>query len=476
MAIPTLVQYLNEDSYPGPGGDGTVAATVFTVNLLMPTLSSNCLVAAVTYRSGNTVTITDNKGNSWGSPLATANDGAIVLGVWVLPNCLAGTQLITLTLSAHVDNESVLKPYFSEWCNVATSSPSDATPSTTTAATLPTVSSGSFTPGTNGSLILNFARDSAGGVGQPRTVAANFLTGITAGTNFTLIGAGDRMHAMTAEYYVQPTAGAINPSVTMSGANGDTALSISIALKSASAGTPPSGIRFVGLSRVWCDGSAEPNPQRELSSFGNLIVVASDDFTVDPVNAVSDSINGAYTRAPDTAPDLTRTSQIFYRGNAVPSAVNVITITKPTWQTLFEIFDIAGAAGDPFNTSAAAHDDVTAGPDTCSGGTITPTVTGCLLVCRATLGKGPTASINIGDFIGLNYTGRTDGGPGEGNGLMTQRNAAVSANVLVWTTNTALDSTVGTTTVAFNPPITVPLSRFPPLSGMPLQQQMDDLP
>src|SRR5258706_14308369 len=117
MPIPDLVQYLNDDFFPALN-DATLTPTVFTSRLLYPTLSGNCLVLATTYRSGNTVTITDDKGNTWPttSPdFAAADDGTVVQGVWVLPNCIAGTQVITLTLSANVQFESVLKPLISEW-------------------------------------------------------------------------------------------------------------------------------------------------------------------------------------------------------------------------------------------------------------------------------------------------------------------------------------------------------------------------
>lgn len=449
MAVPGLVQHMLSDAFPGPN-DSTLTPTVFTFNLPNPTLSGNCLVLFLTHESPHSVTITDDKSSSWGSPLtgASADDGQIALAAWVLPNCTADIRQITLTYSANTANETVCKFHVSEWYNIATSSPSDATPAANAAATLASVGSGAIAPATDGSLILNCCRDSAGGRGNPRSVASvnGYLTGITAGTNFSLLAA-DRYHAMAAQYYVQPSHASISPTLTMSGANGDTALSVSIALKAATAGTAPSGARVVGHYSLWCDGTTETNPHREIPTYGNLVVIASDDFTVDPVTSMSDSAGNTYTRTPDVAIDASRTSQIFYADNATASPTNVVTITKPAWQTLFQIFDIAGVKPHPFDTSAATHDDVVAGPDVADGGTLTPTAAGDLIIARATFGDGPPTAVNNGAFMGLVYAAKTDGGPEEGSGLMVYVIAPRSPVSIQWTTDHL--SSVATTAVAF---------------------------
>ena len=184
-------------------------------------------------------------------------------------------------------------------------------------------------------------------------------TSLKAGTDFTLLSANLQVGSCD-QYYVQPTAGAIDPSFTPSGSA--TWGSLAIALKSADAGTAPgSGIRIVHVQHtlvgtLTTSDDAAPIPL-QFPSTGNLPVGL---FNSVAVTSVSDSAGNTWS-CPGALLSESQGGfygQIIYAANATTSpSLQDITLTLgsgstdgETFQSMLVLFDIAGAATSPYET------------------------------------------------------------------------------------------------------------------------------
>ena len=245
---PALIQHVSSTSNPWPGNG--ISGNNFKIPLPNPVLAGDTLVLAISYPSGNRPSITDNLGNTWPSSAAcTATDvGNMIAAIYVLPNSHAGTLAtpgtVTVSLGASV------QPFqytLSEFNNIATSSPvNGCIRAAGISPTSGTISPGSFTPTTNnnangGNVIWSYTASAENTNGYP--------TGWTAGSGFTLLDGnniGSSGYISTAsQWRVQPTQGAVTPSIVEAGDNGDTYNSLAIALKIATAGSSmPTGIHI----------------------------------------------------------------------------------------------------------------------------------------------------------------------------------------------------------------------------------------
>jgi hypothetical protein len=290
-ALPTLVQnlsiYTNRDGEPGND---------FIINLANPTLANNCLILALTnaYTSTRTITVSDDKGNTWTRGphtdfVANTETTTILYALGVA----AGTQKITVHFDASIFN---VHATVSEWYNIATSAAANGSSAASDVAS--PVSPGSFTPGNNdangGNLIYQhaIAIPGSGSLGN----LTSTVSAITAGMGFALASA-NRQLASISQYTVQTTAGAINPTLTVAQASGaDHFNTIAIAFKAAAAGTAPAtrGIRIQNMQHTFhpWPGSSTVN----LPSSGNLLALTAPVNTgQDAITSVSDSKGNAWS-------------------------------------------------------------------------------------------------------------------------------------------------------------------------------------
>jgi hypothetical protein len=103
---------------------------------------------------------------------------------------------------------------------------------------------------------------------------------------------------------------------------------------------------------------------------------------------------------------------------------------NPTFVT---IYDVAGAATAPFDTSAAnrgtmenADEDLVNAPD------ITPSTANGLIILALNMGIGPPIGVTFGTDDMVRYTGRTDGGTESGDGFAHYLNPDTSAEAWTW--------------------------------------------
>lgn len=392
-STPTLVQHVSTSTNQNENGN------TFIINLPNPALLNNCVIMSVTYRtsSSRTVTITDNLGTNTWIAGPTTNNGTLTTSLYYVLGVKAGTQTVTVKFDASLTNFHAV---LSEFYNVATSAALDGTVATSTAVA-PGVSAGSMTTAGDGDLIYQYAVDlDSGTVG-----GGNQSTGMTAGSGFTLLSADTVLNAV-AQYAVQSAHGSISPAVTVAGGN-DRFNTVSIALKSAAAGTvPPAGIRIVHKY-----DSLPPMPTTvQFPSTGNLVVVS---FTVpsdlELISSVTDNLGNSYVN-----PLGSGWPQVYYAASAKTSPtmkLNLVASGNSGGRQDATLYDVTGAAAAPLDKFAnvwgemtSTQGDITHAPD------ITPSTSGGLVIGMLAMGVGPpSASIGSGYvFDSVFYTGQTD--------------------------------------------------------------------
>jgi hypothetical protein len=369
---PTLVQHVSTASSLNP--DGAFIASELSVPLAMPSLSGNCLIVAVvvgTASGAATITASDDKGNTYTagpSNVDAASDEKCAI-LYAL-NATAGVTKITLHFSSACNYVSACA---SEFSGVATSSAIDGSHGAHGSGT--SWAAGSFTPTTSGDLIYSVAFQ-----------YSDFPSGstISPGSGFKLLHA-DRNHGSAAQYQVQTTAGAINPTIT-SGAS-RLWFSLAMGLKAAAAGTPGSGIRVVRRSvfSYAADGPSSFTNQFPADT-GNLLVAAWDGFsdsaTACHITAVSDSASNTWSvkTAADSPAAAPGSSQFAYATSASPSGSMTVSVTLNTamHDCVVVLYEVAGANASPFDIYATTSGNQ-AGTGSLSSVSITPSQAGGLV-------------------------------------------------------------------------------------------------
>lgn len=345
--VPTLVQHV-AGAMENNNGNGVPSIIAQLPN---PSLSGNALVLCVQMDQpgGVGVTIADDKSNTWTAGPSRVGTNQ-TLSLFYALNTTAATRAVTMTFSGGTKPNSV-QASISEFYNIATASAADGSIG---ASTTTPIATGSFTPTTNGDLIYHCGVDDA----NPGSYNGS---SITAGTGFTLLNA-DRQVGTAAQYQVQTTAAAINPSFTVGADRWD---SVAIALKSASSGTAPSaGIRIVHVQHsliAWTDNSGRPSHATpivlQFPSSGNLLVGLYNHSGY-LLSTVTDSASNTWASAVSQldSPAQVVSSQIVYAANATTSnGLTNLTFTfnhaVDAGHAMIVLYDITGASASPLGAT-----------------------------------------------------------------------------------------------------------------------------
>jgi hypothetical protein len=247
----------------------------------------------------------------------------------------------------------------SEFYNVATAAALDGS-----AGNASSLSPGTITTTVSGDLIYQWGIDFS-----DRNVNGGAFNGtsITPGPAFTLLSA-DLQVGSADQYYVQPSAGAVTPSLTTSGSAAWG--SLVLALKSASAGTPPSpGIRIVHVQHTLLAAAVSQNrPEPVVMQFpcsGNLLIGAYDSGDVSAMSVRDSAQNNWVTAGSALGDGVSGYAQILYAANASTGpALNGITVSlsgTTTSDIMFRLYDVTGAAQSPFDKATTAYGDQNSG-------------------------------------------------------------------------------------------------------------------
>jgi chitodextrinase len=344
---PTLVQHVatGMDRYP---------VTNLRIPLPNPAGAGNALIVGVQFRSSGSISsVADAQGNTWvAGPTVTNSNASQRMSLYYALNVIGGTQNITVTFSGLGSTNAFPQAVVSEFYNVAQVSAADGSSGSATSRT-----AGAITTTAAGDLIYQWGVDFS-----DTNVNGGAYNGgsITAGAGFTLLSA-DLQVGSADQYQVQSSAASINPTFTASGAA--TWGSLALALKSASAGTPPPpGIRIVHIQHTLLNSvRAQGRPNAVVMQFpssGNLLVGLYNSAGV-LVSSVSDSAHNTWASAGSTTGGSGGTgAQIMYAANAAtsPALSGITVVLNGTTQgdDMFNLYDIAGAATSPFDKSNTA--------------------------------------------------------------------------------------------------------------------------
>jgi hypothetical protein len=405
---PTLVQDVTWGT-----NNGTENGNGFKYHLPNPTLANNLLICGVSWDTAATATITDNIGtNTWVSG-PTSNDGTRRVALRYVLGVAAGTQDLTLTLSASAANVHFR---CSEFYNVATSSAVDGTATSASNIFGPTIAAGSITTTTDNDLIYHY------GIDDTALCCNNHVTGFVVGSGFNLLPS-DRHLGHFAQYFAWGGHGAINPTMTVNQSSNDAFGSAAIAFKQASAGTAPgSGIRIVREYHTSIDATAYVV---QWPCSGNLTVAVGGENAADHSwTSVTDSDSNTFTKITNPSP-ASSYPQMFYASSMTCSSPNTRTMTLNSaagGATLVPvIYDIAGAAASPLGVVAGVNyaTQSAAGGSSCPGAAgsdtdhapdITPTAAPGLAIAALNNGTGPTCAMMGSGYVHDSawYTGESD--------------------------------------------------------------------
>lgn len=371
-----------------------------------PIGAGNCVFFGLSYaRSATrTVAITDYSSNAnalagtsvidtWSTtPAVTVNDAGLdfTTSIFLLQNAAGGGQHFRVTFDANLQG---VQATIDEWYNCAISGGTDGTTSNA-GSSAPTVTAGSFTPGTDGDLIWNYATQPGSLLGGSCCANGFKLTGITAGTNFTL-RASDWAYGTVAQSYVQPAHVAVNPTFTTAGTATDAYNSVAIAVKAATAGTAPSAsaIRIAFLQYTLQGGNTLADGVSWKTGFpseGNLRVFSSS-AGFGRITSIADTIGSAYSEQDDG-----NTPQINYTtAGTLGTSTNVVTITLVAGQSLQGLlYDVINSGG--FDKKAVGtHTMTIAQQDNPDVPDLTPSTSNGLVIATCSYGTGPPKG-NIG--------------------------------------------------------------------------------
>lgn len=424
MATPTLIQHVTGPTVSNLGADS------YKLQLPNPTLSGNCVIVAVTTGSSNTISVSDDKSNSYTS--VTSVTGNQFCQVFTALNVTAGATVITCSFNATQNDVQALA---SEFNNIATSSAGDG--SHTASGTATAVAAGSFTTTTAGDLIYHVGWQDSGGI---------TTTSVTQGTSpFKLISVdlqNTGIGSMAAQYQIQASAGAINASYTQApSAHFDT---IAIALKNASAGsTPAAGIRIVSAYHSTINGSNTTPWKHQWPTTGNLLVAAILSIDAVTITSLTDGNSNTWTLA-GTALSNPGSGQLRFAYVVGPTVST--TMTGPTVNftgsnssgDTIVFYDITGAATSPFDSTAgnphATGTDSTTTAHNITTVSITPsTANGLIFSMFGLANPGPCDAVTPGTFMACTASPEANSGDmDENNGWGLEYNANTSSRTYLY--------------------------------------------
>lgn len=372
MATPDLVQQV-QTSFENIAG-----AVQLVIPLPNPVLSGNLVCVFFQYNNGLTLgTVTDNGSNALTAG-PTAVNATTTLACYYLANDTFGSTSIVVNFTGTLTSVPArLQAEVSEWYNVATSTPTDGTGSSTNS-----VTTSAIVTTVAGDLILYAA--AAVAVGSVAGGGGFNGTSIGAGAGQTLLSA-DLLAGFTAQYIIQGSAGSISPTSNPSGSV--TWASVAIAFKNATAGTAPSptAMRVVSVYTCGFLGSTGTAPLPvQFPSRGNLLVGLwnSGDAGIKSITDSAGNHWNCWNLTNQVLGSVGHAQQVFAQ-NASTSNGLIITPTlavSSAGTDILKLFDIVNASTTPFASASLVSGTQSSSTGTLAAGSITPQVAGGLIM------------------------------------------------------------------------------------------------
>jgi RHS repeat-associated protein len=188
----------------GAGADSVTTAAIDTTG-------ATFIIAAVSYNTGATPTISDSKGNTWTPLTASAVTGTVTQRLYYAANPVVGSGH-TFSNTAASNFSSICVAAFS---GVSTSSPFDRENGATSS--LSTIQTGSVTPAVNQELVATGLGWNVARTTYPPTIDSSFT--VSTSSNF----ASGNHYGCSIGFLSQATSSAVNPTWTLGSAQSDAA-------------------------------------------------------------------------------------------------------------------------------------------------------------------------------------------------------------------------------------------------------------
>ena len=421
MATPTLIQHVC-----GPTAGSTGGINSYVLQLPNPSLSGNLLIVTVTTGTSNTITVTDDKSNTYVTtgPSVTGNQ---FVKLFYVPNATAGVTKITASFSA---SQNFIQAVCSEFNNVATSTPADGTSTGSNTGT--SVATGAIVTTGDGDLIYHVGWQDTGGATTSLTQGTSPWTFLTADIANSNIG------ALGVQYQVQTTHGSITPAFTMAPSQHfDT---VAIAFKNAPGGSgssPAAGIRVVNCYHATINGAVATPVKLQFPCTGNLLVAATLMIDAVTLSLPTDGNSNTWAWA-GSALSFTGSGQlrIAYAANATTST----TMTGPNFAfsgvntsgDTIVLYDVTGAATSPFDSTAgnptSTGTDSTTTAHNINTASITPSTTNGLIISMVGVtNPGPVDTVSPGTIIACTSSPEASSGDmDENNGFGIEYNSTTA--------------------------------------------------
>ncbi len=410
---PTLIQtaYCPNSGPPNSEGNsagGAVTNGVYTCRLPSATLAGDFILVSVFFQggTGQTLTLTDNASNSYTQDVTNTTAGNDIQRIYHLANAGAGVTLLRGSFSGG-SATGYVSIIFSEWNNIATSSPLDVAHCNSGSST--SITAGAASIGSANDLLIQHV------FSDDHQAVTSFTAGSQSNTAWRF-GATDLNDAAGFQYGVYGSTGSFNPTFTEGTAHAFA--SCFAAFKTASSGSTPSGNRPLMISHAQIPPTASSSVKLQVPFSGNLQVLS---FLggYETITSISSTPSCTWSSTGpvhhSAAPD--NYTQIYYATNCTGNAVAMtLKLTGTAAGDTIMIYDVTGPNSWTFDTDSGGQ-DADAGGDgsltTCSSCDTPTTSTGVVFVnfgqddCTATGVIGASGTV----FDSATYTGNGLNGP-----------------------------------------------------------------
>jgi len=299
-------------------------ATTETLTFTQPVSPGDLLVGwFAQYNSPGQVSVSDNVNGAWTRSVSETFGGSGDIALYFLPNSAAAPQGLTITVTSSA--ATYLQASAAEYSGVAASSPLDV--SALNSGTGTAVNTGVTTAASAGELVYSALTTG----GTPGTVTP----GASQGAPFTERASTSNGTAYEQDI-VSSTAGAQQGTATLGTATNWYAVVATFTPASGSTGGGSGGVATFQQSAAFSSGTLSTTSTLTLLRnvhAGDLLVGWFAQFNVPGQVKVSDNVNGAWTRAPDSLTFQSDTGDIalYYLANSQASASGLtITVSAST--------------------------------------------------------------------------------------------------------------------------------------------------
>jgi hypothetical protein len=409
---PTLIQtaYCPNSGPPNSEGNsagGAVTNGVYTCRLPSATLAGDFILVSVFFQggTGQTLTLTDSASNSYSQDVTNTTSGNNIQRIYHLANAGAGITYLRGSFSGG-SATGYVNIIFSEWNNVATSSPLDVAHCNSGSST--SITAGAAAIGTANDLLVQHV------FSDDHQAVSSFTAGSQANTAWRF-GASDLNDAAGFQFGVYSSTGSFNPTFTQGTSH--SFASCFAAFKTAASGATPSGNRPLMISHAQVPPVGVSAIHLQVPFSGNLQVLS---FLggYESITKIASTPSCTWTSTGpvhhSAAPD--NYTQIFYAMNCVGNAVAMtLSLSGNAQGDTVMVYDITGPNSWAFDTDSGGQDgDAGVSSLTTCSSCLTPTTSNGVVFtnfgqddCTASGAIAPSGVV----FDSATYTGNGLNGP-----------------------------------------------------------------